>query len=107
MESETQPYTPVAQPLTLNGVRHSIIIPPPSAAPAFHGKHNESPTQFLIRVEEYAESVHAWDRDTLLKGISQFLRDQGGKSGSWILGSSWILADPDGSWWILMDPDGS
>jgi hypothetical protein len=74
-ESETQPCTPVTPPLTLNGVRHSIIISPPSAAPAFHGKHNESPTQFLIRVEEYAESVHAWDRDTLLKGISQFLRD--------------------------------
>ncbi|CAF3338717.1 unnamed protein product, partial [Rotaria sp. Silwood2] len=50
-------------------------IPPSSAAPAFHGKHSESPTQFLIRVQEYAESVHAWDRPTLLNGISQFLRD--------------------------------
>ncbi|CAF5228433.1 unnamed protein product, partial [Rotaria magnacalcarata] len=48
---------------------------PSSAAPAFHGKQSESPTQFLIRVQEYAESVHAWDHPTLLNGISQFLRD--------------------------------
>jgi hypothetical protein len=59
----------------LNPVKHSIIVPPSSAAPAFHGKYSESPTQFLIRVQEYAESVHAWDRPTLLNGISQFLRD--------------------------------
>ena len=42
---------------------------------------------------------------------------QGGKSGSWILGSYgswwilWILLDPYGSWWILVwilvDPGGS
>lgn len=59
----------------LNGVKHSIIIPPASAAPEFHGQHSESPTQFLIRVQEYAESVHAWDRTTLLNGVSQFLRN--------------------------------
>jgi hypothetical protein len=56
-------------------VKHSIIVPPSSAAPAFYGKSTESPTQFLIRVQEYAESVHAWDRPTLVNGISQFLRD--------------------------------
>ncbi|CAF3796241.1 unnamed protein product [Rotaria sp. Silwood1] len=28
----------------LNGVKHSIIVPPSSAVPAFHGKHSESPT---------------------------------------------------------------
>jgi hypothetical protein len=55
--------------------KHSIIVPPASAAPAFYGKNTESPTQFLIRVQEYAESVHAWDRTTLVNGISQFLRD--------------------------------
>ncbi|CAF1627667.1 unnamed protein product [Rotaria magnacalcarata] len=58
----------------LNGVKHSIIAPPPSAAAEFQGKHSESPTQFLIRVEEYAHSVHAWDRPTLLSSIWQFLR---------------------------------
>ena len=67
------PITPSA--FALNGVKHSIIIPPSSASPAFYGKHTESPTQFLIRVQEYAESVHAWDRPTLLNGISQFLRE--------------------------------
>ena len=60
---------------TLGQVKHSIIVPPASAAPAFYGKNTESPTQFLIRVQEYAESVHAWDRTTLVNGISQFLRD--------------------------------
>ena len=59
----------------LGQVKHSIIVPPASAAPAFYGKNTESPTQFLIRVQEYAESVHAWDRATLVNGISQFLRD--------------------------------
>ena len=38
-------------------------------------KNTERPTQFLIRVQEYAESVHVWDRTTLVNGISQFLRD--------------------------------
>jgi citrate synthase len=64
-------YPPARQ---LNSIKPSIIVPPSSAAPAFHGKHTESP-QFLIRVQEYAESVHAWDRITLVNGISQFLRD--------------------------------
>lgn len=68
-----QPYQPIAT--TPVNLKHSIIIPPASAAPAFHGKNTESPTQFLIRVQEYAESVHSWDRNTLLSGISQFLRD--------------------------------
>jgi hypothetical protein len=61
--------------LPLNSVKHSNIVPLSSAAPEFHGKHLEGSTQFLIRVQEYAESVHAWDRQTLLNGISQFLRD--------------------------------
>ncbi len=26
-------------------------------------------------MQQYAESVHAWDRPTLFNGISQFLRD--------------------------------
>ena len=60
---------------TLGQVKHSIIVPPTSAVPAFYGKNTESPTQFLIRVQEYAESVHAWDPTTLVNGISQFLRD--------------------------------
>lgn len=68
--------TPIIPPtISLNGIKHSHIIPPSSAAAAFYGKHNESPTQFLIRVQEYAESVHTWDRMTLVNGISQFLRD--------------------------------
>ncbi|CAF1470462.1 unnamed protein product [Adineta steineri] len=73
--SEVQHTTAIPSVFPLNGVKHSIIVPPASAAPAFHGKNSESPTQFLIRVQEYAESVHAWDRLTLLNGISQFLRD--------------------------------
>ena len=58
--------TPISQP---------IVIPPSSAIPTFSGKYSERPNQFLIRVQEYAETVHGWDHTTLLRGISQFLRD--------------------------------
>jgi hypothetical protein len=41
-------YTPVVPPITsFNQMKHSIIIPPSSAAPEFHGKHSERSTQFL------------------------------------------------------------
>jgi hypothetical protein len=72
-EAKYEATTPSVFPL--NGVKHWIIVPPSSAAPAFHGKHSDSPTQFLIRIQEYAESGHAWNRPTLLNGISQFLRE--------------------------------
>ncbi|CAF1253603.1 unnamed protein product [Rotaria sordida] len=54
---------------------HAIVIPPTSSIPTFSGKHSERPKQFLVRIQEYAETVHGWDRSTLLTGISQFLRD--------------------------------
>ena len=75
LEPEVKYIASIPQALPLNGIKHSIIVPPSSAAPTFHGKYTESPTQFLIRVQEYAESVHSWDRATLVNGISQFLRD--------------------------------
>jgi hypothetical protein len=75
MEPEIKYETTAPPGLPLNGIKHSTIVPPSSAAPAFYGKHTESPTQFLIRVQEYEESVHSWDRATLVNGISQFLRD--------------------------------
>lgn len=75
IQTEIRQEATVQNTFPLNGVKHSIIVPPASAAPEFYGKQSESPTQFLIRVLEYAESVHAWDRATLLNGISQFLRD--------------------------------
>jgi hypothetical protein len=59
----------------VNDTKHSINILPSSGAPEFRGKHSESSMQFLIRVQEYAESVHAWDRRILLKNITQFLRE--------------------------------
>jgi len=74
-EPEVKHVADTPPTLPLNGVKHSIIVPPSSAAPAFYGKYTESRTQFLIRVQEYAESVHAWDQTTLVNGISQFLRD--------------------------------
>jgi hypothetical protein len=75
LEPDAKYITTVPQGLALSGIKHSIIVPPSSAAPTFYGKNTESPTQFLIRVQEYAESVHSWDRATLVNGISQFLRD--------------------------------
>lgn len=73
VESGQRP--PILTTPFISQMKPSIIVPPSSAAPAFYGKSTESPTQFLIRVQEYAESVHAWDRTTLVNGISQFLRD--------------------------------
>ncbi|CAF3020131.1 unnamed protein product [Rotaria sp. Silwood2] len=67
------------RPLQANDVKtsksHTIIIPSPTAIPTFSGKYSESPNQFLIRIQEYAETVYGWDQPTLLLGISQFLRD--------------------------------
>lgn len=74
-ESQPRCSTSLAHELPLTGFKQSIIVPPASAAPIFHGKNDESPTQFLIRVEEYATSVLTWDRNAITKGISQFLQD--------------------------------
>ena len=53
---------------------HTIVIPPTSAIPTFSGNSTENPRQFLIRVQEYTETVNHWDNQSLLSGISQFLR---------------------------------
>ncbi|CAF0888235.1 unnamed protein product [Rotaria sordida] len=53
----------------------AMIIPPSCSIPTFSGKHSERSKQFVVRIQEYAETVHGWDRSTLLTGISQFLRD--------------------------------
>ena len=53
----------------------TIVIPPASTVPIFHGKSSENPQQFLIRVKEYAQGVTHWDDYTLLNGISQFFLD--------------------------------
>ena len=61
---------------SVNGVKHSTIsVSSPSASPEFYGRYTESPTQFLIRVQEYAQLVHSWDSATLVNGMSRFLRD--------------------------------
>ena len=44
-------------------------------APVFYGKYTEDPKQFLIDLQNYAESVYSWDRARLLNGMSVFLRD--------------------------------
>jgi hypothetical protein len=75
MKPEVKHVATASSAFSANDVKHSIIILPSSAVPVFHGKLSESPTQFLIRVQEYAESVHTWDCPTLLNGISQFLRE--------------------------------
>jgi hypothetical protein len=54
---------------------HTIVVPPPSSIPTFSDKSTERPRQFLIRVEEYARTVNHWSKETFLRGISQFLRD--------------------------------
>ena len=52
-------------PLPANDVKlsksHIIVIPSPTAIPTFSGKYSESLNQFLIHIEEYAETVYGWD----------------------------------------------
>lgn len=55
-------------------VPHTIVIPPPSTIPSFGGSNSESPRQFIIRVKEYAETTNRWNDQSLLNGISQFLK---------------------------------
>ncbi|CAF1595382.1 unnamed protein product [Rotaria magnacalcarata] len=63
-------------PSDINGNKtQTIVLPPPTTAPVFYGKSSERAWQFLMRVEEYAETVHMWSEDMLLRGISQFLKD--------------------------------
>ena len=54
---------------------NTIFLPPTSAAPTFSDKPEERPRQFLVRVKEYNQTVNHWSRDTLLQGISQYLKD--------------------------------
>jgi hypothetical protein len=53
----------------------TIVLPPTSSIPTFSGKPTERPRQFLLRLEEYTRTVNRWSRETLLRGISQFLKD--------------------------------
>jgi hypothetical protein len=58
-----------------NQLTHTIIVPPAASIPTFSGSIAESPRQFLIRVREYAETINRWNEQSLLNGISQFLKD--------------------------------
>ena len=51
------------------------MIPTSAETPVFHGKHSESPAQFLIRIQEYVKLVRLCDSLILLNDISQFLRE--------------------------------
>lgn len=53
----------------------TLVLPPSTSHPIFTGKSTERPRQFLLRVEEYTRTVNNWSRSTLLRGISQFLKD--------------------------------
>ena len=53
----------------------TIVLPPTSSTPTFSGKPTDRPRQFLLRIEEYTQTVNHWSRQTLLRGISQYLRD--------------------------------
>ena len=68
--SSTYSTQPGATPPT-----RTIVLPPTSSIPTFSGKTTERPRQFLLRIEEYTHTVNHWSRDTLLHGISQYLKD--------------------------------
>jgi hypothetical protein len=60
---------------SLQSALNTIVLPPAFSFPTFSGKPSERPRQFLLRVEEYTRTVNNWSTETLLKGISQFLKD--------------------------------
>ena len=62
-------------PQTTPQMSTTIVLPPTTTLPTFSGKPTERPRQFLLRVEEYARTINNWSRETLLRGISQFLKD--------------------------------
>jgi hypothetical protein len=74
-EHEVKYLANASSAFPVNSAKRLILTPPSTEAPLFHGKHSESPAQFLIHVQEYAKSGHLCDRLTLLNGISQFLRE--------------------------------
>lgn len=53
----------------------TIVLPPTTSVPTFSGRPTEYPRQFLLRIEEYTRTVNQWSQETLLRGISQFLKD--------------------------------
>ena len=53
----------------------TILVSPTTSIPIFSGKFTENPRQFLLRIEQYTHTVNHWSRATLLRGISQFLKD--------------------------------
>ena len=72
-EHRESPYiSPMIQPVS---TIHTVVIPPTSALPLFHGRHDENPRQFLIRIQEYAQTIHQSNDNGLLNSISQYLRD--------------------------------
>jgi hypothetical protein len=56
-------------------ITQPIVLPPISSIPTFSGKPTERPRQFLLRIQEYTRTVNHWSQDILLRGISQFLKD--------------------------------
>ena len=66
---------PLSSPHWSYATPRTIVLPPTSAAPTFSGKPIERPRQFLLRIEEYTQTVNHWSRDTLLQGISQYLEE--------------------------------
>lgn len=74
-EQNTSTTTHMQPSTEKNSNIQTIIIPPTSAIPIYHGNYSENPRQFLIRVKEYSETINQWNDYNLLNGISQFLRD--------------------------------
>jgi Retrotransposon gag protein len=58
-----------------NHIPRSIVLPPTSSIPTFSGKPTERPRQFLLRIQEYTQTVNHWSHEVLLRGISQYLKD--------------------------------
>ena len=70
--------TPTVAPYAIlqpNSPTTTIVLPPTTSIPTFWGKPTKYPRQFLLRIEQYTCTVNHWSHDNLLRGISQFLKD--------------------------------
>ena len=67
--------TSYTSPQLVSQTSTTIVLPPTTTLPTLSSKPRGRPRQFLLRVEQYAHVVNNWSRETLLRGISQFLRD--------------------------------
>lgn len=70
---KVEPIHPINDDKTTKSCK--VIAQKSIVPPIFSGTYSECPNEFLIHIQEYSEAVNGWDQTTLLRSISEFLRD--------------------------------